>query len=383
MRSLIVKALLLALAALLAYLALKPVPIDPVAWKAPPAPKLAPDERLRGAERLLQGTAVGPEAVAIDPRGRPCTGTEDGRILCLDPATGTHEQRAATGGRPLGLAFDRSGTLYVCDARKGLLAVSPAGVIETLATGYAGAPFGLADDVDVGPDGTVYFSDASTRHGILDTRADILEHGGRGRLFAYHPATRRTELLLDGLQFANGVAVAGDGSYVLVNETGAYRVTRYWLAGPRRGTAEPFVENLPGLPDNLTWSAARRAFWVALFSPRVPALDFLAPYPFLRKVVLRLPRFVQPEPARHALAVAVDEGGRIVETLQDGSPGAFAPLTSVREHGGFLWLGSLERDALGRIAAPPIRRASATPTATSTPTAPPPLGAGRQQGRSP
>ena len=52
---------------------------------------------------------------------------------------------------------------------------------------------------------------------------------------------------------------------------------------------------------------------------------------------------------------AVDESGRIVETLHDGSPGAFAPVTSVREHGGFLWLGSLEQGAMGRIRAPPVR----------------------------
>jgi len=355
MRSLAVKALLLALAACLAYLALRPVPIEPVAWRAPAAPKLAPDDRLRGVERLLGGVALGPEAVAIDPSGRPCTGTRDGRILCLDPASGAAEQRAITGGRPLGLAFDRAGRLYVCDAVKGLLAVSPSGAVETLATGHGGVPFAFTDDVDVGPDGTVYFTDASSRFGIHQSREDVLEHAGRGRFLAYHPETGKTELLLSGLEFANGVAVAGDGSYVLVNETGAYRIVRYWLAGPRRGTAEPFVENLPGLPDNVTWSAARRVFWVALFSPRVPALDLLAPYPFLRKVVLRLPRAVQPEPAPHALAVAVDERGRIVETLQDTSANAFAPVTSVREHGGFLWLGSLERDALGRIKAPPMR----------------------------
>lgn len=356
MASRVVKVSIAALAAAAVYLALWPVPVEPVAWRAPPAPPLPPDARLRGVERLLAGVALGPEAVAIDPRGRPCTGTRDGRILCLDPASGAVERLAETGGRPLGLAFDRSGRLYVCDARKGLLAVSPSGAVETLATAHGGVPFGLADDVDVGPDGTVYFTDASSRFGLGQTREDVLEHAGRGRLLAYHPATRETELLLSGLDFANGVAVAGDGSFVLVNETGAYRIRRYWLSGPRRGTAEPFAENLPGLPDNVTWSAARKVFWVALFSPRVPALDVLAPYPLLRKVVLRLPRAVQPEPAPHALAVAVDEGGRVVEVLQDASPGAFAPVTSVREHGGYLWLGSLERDALGRLPAPAARR---------------------------
>jgi sugar lactone lactonase YvrE len=359
--------LALLLAAAGAYLALWPVPIDPVAWDPPPAPALegpfAPNARLRGVVRLGEREAHGPEAIAVDGEGRPHAGTRDGRIVRVE-RDGTLRTVAQTGGRPLGLAFGRGGVLYLCDGLKGLLALGPSGALRTLATAHAGVPFGFPDDVDVGPDGTVYFSDASSRFGPAQYREDVLEHGGRGRLLAWDPATGATRLLLDGLQFANGVAVAGDGSYVLVNETGAYRVTRYWLAGPRRGTSEPFVENLPGLPDNLTWSADRRAFWIALFSPRVKALDLLAGHPFLRKVVLRLPLALQPRPERHAWALAVDEQGRVVESLQDLSPDAYAPVTSVREAGGVLWLGSLERDGIGRIAAPPL---PAAPSAARAP----------------
>ncbi len=242
LRSPVVRTFLVVAAAAVLYLAFWPVPIEPVAWKAPPAPALtgpyALNDRLRGVERLVPGAVHGPEAIAFDPTGHACTGTRDGRILCLDPATGAVEQRAVTGGRPLGLAFDPTGRLYVCDARKGLLAVSPSGILETLATGHGGVPFGLADDVDIAPDGTVYFTDASSRSGLDATREDILEHAGHGRLLAYHPQDGKTELLLSGLQFANGVAVAGDGSYLVVTETGAYRLTRYWLSGPRRGTAD-------------------------------------------------------------------------------------------------------------------------------------------------
>jgi strictosidine synthase len=69
--------------------------------------------------------------------------------------------------------------------------------------------------------------------------------------------------------------------------------------------------------------------------------------------VFRLPRALQPDPARHAWIVAVDEEGRVVESLEREAPDAFAPVTSVREHDGWLWLGSLERESLGRVAAPP------------------------------
>lgn len=355
------RAALVALLLLIAYLALWPVPIQPTAWNPPRAPRLegpfAPNERLKGVTWIAKGQLLGPEATTIDANGHVLTGTRDGLVVRLDPSTGALTRVAATGGRPLALAYDRAGRLLVCDATRGLLAIEPSGVVQVLATGHAGVPFGFTNALDIGPDGTVYFSDASSRFPVTQAREDVLEHGGRGRLLAYHPETGTTELLLSGLQFANGVALSGDASFLVVNETGAYRMTRYWLAGPKRGTSEPFVGNLPGLPDNVTWSPARRAFWVALFSPRVAALDLLAGTPFLRKVVHRLPLFVQPQPARVGWALAIDERGAVVESLQDSSSGSFSPVTSVLEHDGVLWLGSLERDALGRIAAPPIPRA--------------------------
>jgi sugar lactone lactonase YvrE len=53
---------------------------------------------------------------------------------------------------------------------------------------------------------------------------------------------------------------------VLVNETGAYRISRYWLTGPKAGTHDMFIDNLPGLPDNLAFNGSNRL--VALYAPR-------------------------------------------------------------------------------------------------------------------
>jgi sugar lactone lactonase YvrE len=339
-----------------AYLLFYPVPIEPVAWEAPPPPArtgvLAGNDRLRAVERI--GAAVRkPEATAIDPQGRILAGVDDGRVVRIDPRTGEVTTFATTGGRPLGLAFDGAGDLYVANASRGLQRVSPTGEVTTVAAGNGGVPFRFTDDVTVGPGGIVYFTDASSRFGQDQFREDILEHGGHGRLLSFDPSTGRTESLLSGLQFANGVAVAGDGSYLVVAETGSYRLVRLWLTGLRRGTSEPFAENLPGFPDNVTWSPERKAFWVALW-PRVGAVDALAAHPWLRKVVRRLPRWLQPDPAPHAWVVAVDERGQIVDSLEWLSKSSYFPVTSVRERDGSLWLGSLDQDGVGRIAAPPL-----------------------------
>jgi sugar lactone lactonase YvrE len=341
------------------WLLLWPVPIEPRAWQAPqPRPRegvLAPNDRLRGVERLGAPDAAKPEATVFDAEGRLVAGLVDGRVVRIDPRSGAVTLLARTGGRPLGVAFDADGRLYVADAARGLLRVSPAGEVTTLATGEGGVPFGFTDDVAIAPDGTVFFTDATARFGDGAYRDDILEHAGAGRLLSFDPATGAVTRRLSGLQFANGVAVHGSGEWLAVAETGSYRLLRYWIAGPKAGTAEPLVENLPGFPDNVTWSPERNAFWVALW-PRVGAVDALAPYPFLRKVVRRLPRAVQPDPARHAWVVAVDADGRIVESLEWLSPSAYFPVTSVRERDGFLWLGSLEQAGVGRVAAPPLSR---------------------------
>jgi sugar lactone lactonase YvrE len=131
--------------------------------------KLAPNDRLGGVEWLGRGEALGPEATAIDAAGRVHTGTRDGRVLRLDPAIGGFATLADTGGRPLGMVFDPAGTLYLCDASRGLLALSPQGALRTLATEQGGVRFGFADGIERGPDGTLYFSDASARSGSART----------------------------------------------------------------------------------------------------------------------------------------------------------------------------------------------------------------------
>jgi sugar lactone lactonase YvrE len=345
------KVLLAVLIALAAYLAFWPVPIEPVAWDAPPAPPLEgryeSNDRLTAIRPAGVGVGVGPEDVAIDAAGHIFVGYEDGRIVRFTPDGAQHELVARTGGRPLGLAFDAQGRLLVCDGHAGLLRIAAGGAIEVLATEAGGVPFGFTNDVDVAPDGTIYFSDASDKFGpALKARDDLLEHGGRGRLLRHHPATGLTEVLLAGLQFANGVALAPDGRSVLVVQTGRYDVLRYWLEGERAGTHEVFIDNLPGIPDGISSNGAD-TYWLALFTVRNPVLDALSGWPRLRKVAFRLPGFMQPQPARHAFVLGLSLEGEVLHNLQHAGRASFSPITSATEANGTLYLGSLEQDAFG------------------------------------
>jgi len=349
-----IKTLVFALVALLAYLLLWPVPIEPVAWEAPEAPALedrfAVNDRLAAVQRVGRGVGVGPEDVAIDGQGNVFVGYEDGRIVHFSPGGGTHALLVDTGGRPLGMALDADGRLVVCDGYKGLLRVSMDGVIEVLATAAGGVPFGFTNDLDIAADGAIYFSDASSRFGpARKARDDLLEHRGHGRLMVHDPATGATTVLLDGLQFANGVALAPDGGSVLVAQTGAYDVLRYWLRGPKAGTHETFIGNLPGIPDGLS-SNGRDTYWLALFTVRNPMLDALSGWPRVREMAYRLPQFLQPQPARHAFVLGLSLEGDVTRNLQHPGAESFSPVTSATEAGGRLYLGSLERDAYGVLA---------------------------------
>lgn len=338
----------------LAYLLLWPVPIEPTAWNPPTAPALtgeyAVNQVLASLERLGEGVGPKPEDIALDGERRIYGGFEDGRIMRWDRDAQNPTLFADTGGRPLGLHFDADGNLIVADSYKGLLSVSPNGTITVLSTEHGGVPYLFADDVDVAADGTIYFSDASHKFGQTEFMEDLIEHGANGRLLAYHPERGETELLLDGLYFANGIAVDPAQQFVLVNETGSYLVRKYWIAGPREGEHEVIIDNMPGFPDGIS-AGTNGIFWVALASPRNALMDKLGPKPFLRKVVMRLPGFLRPKPVQYSFVVGIDEDGSIVHNLQDPE-GAYAPITSVQEEDGMLYFGSIIESAFARFPVP-------------------------------
>ena len=347
------KLLAVVLLVLIAWFVLSPAPIDPIAWQPPEdegfVGPFAENTILTNAEVFPLVDGEGPEDVAVDRYGRIYGGLHDGRIIRYS-YDGVLQETFATieGGRPLGLHFDADGNLIVADAWKGLLSISEDGEVTTLSTEHGGRPFAFADDLDIASDGKIYFSDASDTYNQPDYLLDLVEGRPHGRLLVFDPATRETDMLLDNLYFANGIALSQNEDFVLVNETGRYQITRFWLKGEKAGTSDIFIDNLPGFPDGV--SANREGtFWLALPSPRNPQMDNMHPNPFMKGLVTKLPTWMQPGAIKRGMVVSLDEEGNVTGSYHDPEGQRVYMITSVEQVGDFIYLGSLEAPFVGRI----------------------------------
>ncbi len=338
-----------------AYLALAPAPsIDRQS-----ASPYAMNDRLRDVEVIGRGEVEGPEDVILDRDSNLYCGVRHGDIVrFLAPDFTRAEVFAHVGGRPLGLAFDKQGGLVTCIAGMGLYRVDPSRRIEKLTAETNRSPLSviddsrmrLADDLDIAPDGKIYFSEATIRYGIDEWVVDALEGRGNGRIIRYDPATRTTRTILRGLLFANGMCLAHDGGSLLFAETWGCRVSRYWLAGPKEGTTEIVVDNLPGYPDNIN-RGSHGTYWVALAGLRTPSYDLAMTMPaFRRRMARRVAgdEWLFPN-VNVGCVVHLDGAGRVLESLWDATGENHPAITSMREHRGFLYLGGVTNNRIGRI----------------------------------
>jgi sugar lactone lactonase YvrE len=352
-KSLTIAASLSALALL--YLLTWPVPIDPVAWQAPVDRGLVdpylPNKLLQTASAIDLGAHEGPEDATLGLDNNVYATTLDGAILRIRGEQ--VEVFADVGGRPLGIEVDADGSLVVANAWTGLQRVGMDGSVVTLYGGDDADVF--ANNLAIGPNGVIYFTEASRkfsarkfRDTMEATLYDVMEHGGHGRVVAFDPESGEARTLIDDLAYANGIAVSEDGDFLVVVEMNEYRILKVWLAESRRGEVETLIENLPGFGDNLKTGLNGR-FWLGFAAPRKPIVDRLADKPFLRKVVMRLPRFLRPAPEVSSHVIAFNGDGEVLMNMHD--PAArFTTLTGVLETRGNLYLTTLYGNALPVIA---------------------------------
>lgn len=319
----------------------------------------AMNDRLINAEAIGLDQVEGPEDVILDRQDRVYGSTRDGNIIRFSgPKLERREVFAHIGGRPLGMQFDKDENLIVCVAGMGVYGVKPDRTVfkvtdETNRTWYKlndDSRLRMADDLDIAPDGKIYFSDCTTRYEMTTNALDIVEGRPNGRVVCYDPVTRKTWTVINHFYFPNGICVSHDGQSIFIASTTLCQIYRYWIAGPRKGELEVAIEELPGNPDNIN-RASDGTYWLALVGIRSPAFDLASRKPGFRlRMVKQVPGDEWLAPGlNHGCVVRFNEAGEVLESFWDPTGISHSTLTSMREHRGYLYLGGLENNRIGRI----------------------------------
>ncbi|WP_165949077.1 SMP-30/gluconolactonase/LRE family protein [Kribbella turkmenica] len=320
-------------------------PVDdfqPRTWSPEPGLQIA--NELRSPAQVVPITTespYGPEDIAVDDAGVVYTGDRNGIIRRVRP-DGSTERFAVVGGRPLGLAFDARQNLIVANHGEGLQSVAPDGTVTLLADRAAGEPIRFANDLVIGSDGVVWFTDSSSRYNTTvlgDVPSylmpDLVDGRASGRLLRYDLANGEITQVLDGLYFPNGVALTDDEDAVWIAESTRYRILRHTLAD---GLTTVIVEDLPGVPDGLN-SGTDGSMLVALYD-RSGALDSLVlPTALGRQLMIRLPNslFVNEDDPLTGSILVLDSTGRPQHLHTGLDPAA----TNVVPHNERWYLGAL------------------------------------------
>ncbi|GJN13832.1 hypothetical protein PR202_gb00580 [Eleusine coracana subsp. coracana] len=145
-----------------------------------------------------------------------------------------------------------------------------------------------------------------------------------------------------------------DDTYLLLAETTTGKILKYWIKTAKASTMEEVVQ-LSGFPDNIKWSP-RGGFWVGLHAKRGKIAEWSISYPWLRRLILKLPiHHIQRvstllnQVGRQIIALRLSEDGKTMEAISvhGAVQKAFKSVSEVKERNGSLFIGSVTSPFLG------------------------------------
>jgi gluconolactonase len=243
------------------------MPFPPPADRWPDPPTRYPDPAVRALDPrferyLLFNAAVERVATGFRWVEGPVWFGDHGCLLFSDiPADRMMRWDAASGVTSVfrqpsrfanGNTRDAQGRLVTCEhGSRQVTRTEHDGRITVLADRYDGARLNAPNDVTIGPDGAVWFTDPG--YGILSDY-----EGGKAdaelptAVYRVDPSSRSVEKVLDDLDRPNGLCFSPDSSRLYVVDSGATRsIHLYDVVDGRPANGRTFAEMTPGNSDGI------------------------------------------------------------------------------------------------------------------------------------
>ena len=196
-----------------------------------------------------------PEGVAIHADGSVWCGTEWGDLIRIEADGSRHTLMGSTHGFALGLAFDSAGNCYVCDLKHQAVfkyRASDGSFTPFAASGILVPNYPLVDERR----GVLYVSDSRGNNNVGPGVFRFDLKSGEGGVWCSAP-----------LDFANGMALAPDGSGLYVVESDRAQVSYIPINDDgSAGAPTVAIANTQNVPDGLA-IAGDGTIYVSCYEP--------------------------------------------------------------------------------------------------------------------
>lgn len=198
-----------------------------------------------------------PEDVVVGRDGRVWASDQQSACAQILP-DGSLRRVGKAGGAPNGITLDGLGRIIICNFELGpvqRLDVE-SGAVETLCAAVDGRTLTAANYPVIDRSGILWCTNST----FANPWTDALDGRKDGMLFRIRP-DRRAEIMAEGIQFANGVALDADESHIYVCQTTGCNVLRYYIKadgslgppeqyGPTLGAPMPHGTDVANLPPS-------------------------------------------------------------------------------------------------------------------------------------
>lgn len=245
------------------------------------------------------------------------------RLLSQPPCGSLGTEFGVADGTVAALAWGAGGVLAVAAGGR----ISFRNVSADVATALDGGSenWSGVTAMDIAPDGTLVIAVGSAKNGLDDWQRDLLDGERAGSIWRLDPKTGQARQIAAKLAYPNGVVVEADGN-IIISEAWQKRLIRL---SPDGRLLDQVMEDLPGYPARISRSA-RGGYWLSIFAPRSPLIEFVLREPAYRKAMMA------EVDKKFWIAPALSSGHSFREPMQGGAlkqMGILKPWAPTRSYG--------------------------------------------------